>query len=188
MTRLFSYPLAALVLSLGACASTTSVQLSPSPQAPVCAATARAQVFWQTAWRPDQKDVTAREAAAAEGLGRFFQTSGCFGSAALQRLPQQQAMAAIQSAVAEASSRHERVVVIVVRELGPTVRVGASLALLEGATEVLLDISEHTAAQLGPRAFTVHWRSGGPGVIKGVASLPQDMQAALVSGLQPAPR
>lgn len=37
-----------------------------------------------------------------------------------------------------------------------------------------------------PRAFTVHWRHGGPGVVKGVASLPADMDAALRAGLQPA--
>jgi len=34
----------------------------------------------------------------------------------------------------------------------------------------------------------VHWAHGGPGVIKGVATLPQDMQAALAAGLQPGSR
>ena len=74
---------------------------------------------------------------------------------------------------------------ITVRELGPTVKIGASLALIEGATEVVLDVSEFLPGRIPPRTFTVQWRSGGPGVLKGVASLPQDMQAALAAGLQP---
>jgi hypothetical protein len=36
-----------------------------------------------------------------------------------------------------------------------------------------------------PRAFTVQWRNGGPGVVKGVATLAQDLQAALAAALQP---
>ncbi|AUB83003.1 hypothetical protein THSYN_20010 [Candidatus Thiodictyon syntrophicum] len=72
-----------------------------------------------------------------------------------------------------------------VRELGPTVKIGASPALLEGGTEVVLDVSEFLPGRTTPRTFTVEWRNGGPGVLKGVASLPQDMQAALAAGLQP---
>jgi len=78
------------------------------------------------------------------------------------------------------------VVTITVRELGPVVKLLSSASLVEGGTEVVLQI---TARSLAParaaQAFTVHWRNGGPGVVKGVASLPSDMSAALRSGLQP---
>lgn len=176
--------LAALLLAVGGCASTTTATLSPSPQEPVCAVSATALILWSPRWRADQKDVLAREAAAADGLRQFFETSGCFKSASLERLPQTSEESA-QTTAAAATKHYEKVVLVGVRELGPTVKIGASLALVEGGTEVVLDVSEFIPGRPGPRTFAVQWRSGGPGVIKGVASLPQDMQAALVAGLQP---
>ena len=176
--------LAAALLAVGGCASTTTAQLSPSPQEPVCVASATALILWKPQWRADQKDVLAREAAAADGLSQFFKRSGCFKSASVERLPQTSEEAA-QATAAEATKQYDKVVVVAVRELGPTVNIGASLALVEGGTEVVLGVSEFISGTASPRTFTVQWRSGGPGVLKGVASLPQDMQAALIVGLQP---
>ena len=187
-TGLLAWGLVLPLALLAGCASHTTALLSPSPQAPVCAASASAQVWWHTAWRPDQKDVPARDAAAAQGLGQFFAGAGCFKSAEVRRVSPPPAPGATPAGVAEALQGHDKRVLIVVRELGPTVKLGASLALVEGATEVVLEVTEYSPASPAPRRFTVHWRSGGPGVIKGVASLPQDLQAALAVGLQPAPR
>lgn len=177
----------AALLAVAGCASTTTSQLVPAPQSPVCQSAAKALILWTPQWRPDQKDVAAREAAAADGLGQFFEKSGCFASASLRRLPSD-ARQAVQAAVAEAATRNEKVVLVTVRELGPTVKLGASLALVEGGTEVVLDLSEYEPARPVPRTFTVQWRSGGPGVVRGVATLPQDLQSALAAGLQPSAR
>jgi hypothetical protein len=184
MLRLLQSAFAAVLLALGGCAATTTAQLSPAPQAPVCGKSTTAVVFWTTRWRADQKDVPAREAAAADGINAFFGTSGCFKSVSIQHL-QQHSMETIQTAVEQATTDQAKVVLIAIRELGPTVRIGGSPALIEGGTEVVLDISEYEAAKAAPRRFTVAWRNGGPGVLKGVASLPHDMQAALATGLQP---
>lgn len=179
--------LALAMLALGGCAATSSTQFKPSPQPPVCQASAAAVVVWAPQWRPDQKDVPAREAAAAEGIDRFFKDSGCFASVSVRRVAQLSA-SAIQSAASDAAPRHDRLVAIAVRELGPVVRIGTSLALVEGGTEVVLDIEEYRLPSSAPRSFSVHWAHGGPGVIKGVATLPQDIQAALKAGLQPGSR
>lgn len=176
--------LLAVLFAVGGCASTTTVQLDPSPQEPVCAVSATALILWMPEWRADQKDVLAREAAAADGLSKFFERSGCFESVSIERLPLTSEEAA-QVAAADATKRNDKVVLIAVRELGPIVKIGASAALVEGGTEVVLGVSEFMSGMTGPRTFTVQWRSGGPGVVKGVASLPQDMQAALAAGLQP---
>lgn len=82
--------LAALVavVALGACVSTTTVQLAPSPQPSVCQSTANALVLWAPQWRPNQKDISEREAAAADGITQFFAKSGCFSSATVQRIAQ----------------------------------------------------------------------------------------------------
>jgi hypothetical protein len=77
----------------------------------------------------------------------------------------------------------------VVRELGPVLRIGASPALIEGGTEVLLDVTVYLKGRpASPQRFTAHWMHGGAGVVKGVASLPDDMVAALKASLQPAAR
>jgi hypothetical protein len=144
-------------------------------------------VIWATHWRPDQKDIPAREVAASDGIDQFFKKSGCFSSASVHHL-QQYSTPSIQAAVADAGARYDKVVLLVVRELGPTIKIGSSLALVEGGTEVVLEVSEYMPASSAPRNFAVQWHSGGPGVIKGVATLPEDMQAALASGLQPAAR
>jgi hypothetical protein len=187
MSRHLLLALASALLAIGGCASTTTSQLTPSPQRPVCQSSTRALILWTPQWRLDQKDVVAREVAAADGLSQFFEKSGCFESTSLRRLPGN-SKEVIQHAVTEARTRNEKVVLVAVRELGPTVKIGASLALVEGGTEVVLDLSEYEPTKPGPRTFTVQWRSGGPGILKGVATLPQDMQAALTAGFQPPAR
>jgi hypothetical protein len=168
---------------LAGCVSTT-VALSPSPQAPVCERTARALVLWAPAWRADQKDAVDRAAAAEAGLMDFFGSGDCFARSELRRMPDQGAAAAEADAAA-ASDRSRRTVVIAVRELGPVVRLLSSAALLEGGTEVVLEVAVHGEPGVAPpRRFSVHWRSGGPGVVRGVASLPGDTRAALHAGLQ----
>ena len=170
---------------LTGCASTTSVQRVPEPKSPMCEPSANAVILWTPRWRPDQKDVPEREKAAALGMATFFSESRCFASAAVQRLAEPSA-AFMAAAVAQAQPRYDRVVTIVVRELGPIVKIGTSLALVEGGTEVVLELAEHVPAATAPhRTFTVEWRNGGAGVLKGVASLPQDMRAALSAAMQP---
>lgn len=176
--------LATALLTIGGCASTTTMQLSPPHQEPVCAASATALILWRPQWRADQKDVLAREAAAADGLSQFFKESGCFKTASVERVTQTSEEAA-QVAAAEATKRYEKVVLVAVRELGPTVKVGASLMLVEGGTEVVLGVSEYQLGKASPRTFTAQCRNGGPGVLKGVSSLPQDMRAALSAAFQP---
>lgn len=148
----------------------------------MCERAATALVLWAPEWRADQKDVVDREAAAAAGLNAFFDNSGCFARTEIRRIPD----LGPATVSAQAAGQFGRTVVIGVRELGPVVRLLSSAALVEGGTEVVLKIAAHPAAPgARPREFTVRWHSGGPGVVKGVASLPEDMQAALRAGLQP---
>lgn len=175
---------AAACAVLAGCASTT-VTVTPSPQAPVCDGRASALVLWAPEWRQDQKDVPEREAAAADGLREFFERSGCFARTELRRVPDL-APASLFPQVADASGAgaFDAVVTIAVRELGPVVKLLASPALVDGGTEVVLQVSAYVPPDLAqPRTFTVRWENGGPGVVKGVESLPRDMQEALAAGL-----
>jgi hypothetical protein len=179
---LIGAPICAL---LGGCVSTTTVVLTPSPQLPVCDRTATALVLWAPQWRPDQKDVAQREEAAATGFEDFLTASGCFARSELKRMPDL-GSAAVAAQLNGAAGGFTRVVTIGVRELGPVVKLLSSAAVMEGGTEVVLQVATYAVSGAGsPREFTVHWKNGGPGVLKGVAGLPSDMQAALHAGLQP---
>ncbi len=174
---------AACVVLMG-CA-TTMVSVTPPLQKPVCDSAASALVLWAPQCRPDQKDVSEREAATEAGLKEFLQTSGCFANSELHRLPSINP-STVAAEVASANGRSNKVVTIMLHELGPVIKLLSSLALVEGGTEVVLQVAEYIPpAEALNRTFTVHWRNGGPGVVKGVATLPKDMQAALVMGLQP---
>ncbi|MBY0274345.1 hypothetical protein K2Z84_03315 [Candidatus Binatia bacterium] len=182
--RAVAVSLAVLVALCAGCASTT-VTVTPSPQAPVCDPRAAALVLWAPEWRPDQKDVPEREAAAAAGLDEFFRRSGCFARSELRRTPDlAPPTVAAQLADTRGAGPLDVVVAIAVRELGPTVKLLASPALVDGGTEVVLQVSVFVPPEARePRTFTIHWQDGGPGVVKGVASLPRDMQEALAAGL-----
>jgi hypothetical protein len=186
-------PLAASLVSLAlltACASTTVDFSGSVPNTLLCqrqADTGNVLVVWGTAWRPDQKDVAQREAAAEQGLKDYLARSNCFPGAAVRRAAAAEPLTAehAKQLAAGGDAPFGRVVVIAVRELGPVVRLLSSAALVDGATEVVLAIGSYDAkASVPQREFTVHWKNGGPGVVKGVATLPQDMQAALAAGFE----
>ncbi|MBS0292955.1 MAG: hypothetical protein JSS01_10635 [Proteobacteria bacterium] len=175
---------AAVLALLVGCAS-TSVTVQPSPQTPVCDHSAVALVLWAPHWRPDQKDVAAREQAANTGFTDFLAQSDCFARAELRRVPEL-TPPAIRAQLAEKPGEFTKVLAIEVRELGPVVKLLSSAALVEGGTEVVFEIAEFSVPSVAEqRRFTVRWLNGGPGVVKGVAGLPGDMQAALRAGLQP---
>jgi len=169
---------------LAGCTS-TAITLTPSPQAPVCDRAAKALVLWAPQWRPDQKDVAERKVAAQAGLQDVLAHSGCFTHSDLQRVPDLPS-SSIAAKAALATSQFNRVVVVAVRELGPVVRLLSSAALVDGGTEVVQHIAVYLAPEAAaPHEFTIHWQNGGRGVVKGVATLPVDMRAALVAAMQP---
>lgn len=167
------FVLAAIVVMFTGCAS-TRFETSSEPQEPLCDAQASALVLWGTAWRPNQKDVPQREAAARRGIEAFFARSGCYRHATVERVA---GVPRVPSALAE------RVVLITVRELGPVVKLGLPM-LLEGGTEVVLTLTEVLPSGR-ETSWDAHWQNGGPFVVKGVVSLPQDMEAALRACFRP---
>lgn len=188
MPSLLRIPRSLVVFSIAAllagCAS-TSVLTEPPSQSPVCAAAETGLIVWAPWWRADQKDVAAREEAAAAGIAEFFASSGCFAHSEIRRVPALPATVAVEPSPGRPGPV-TRLVGVEVRELGPVVRLLGSAALVDGGTEVVLRIVEYAApAGTQQRQFLVRWRNGGPGVVKGVASLPGDMQSALEAALQP---
>lgn len=137
-----------------------------------------ALIQWSPQWRSDQKDMPEREIAAEAGIRKFLQESRCFASYVVQR--------GSVSTDTKSPVANTRIVTITVRELGPVLKILSSPALIEGGTEVVLDIVVQDSASMDKvQKFTVRWANGGAGVVKGVASLPDDMAAALTAALKP---
>ncbi|WP_088278750.1 hypothetical protein [Ideonella sp. A 288] len=197
------WPVAPLVLAAGAvlaaCATTSIETTGTQAAAPLCQVGDQrlsALVLWAPAWRVDQKDRAQREDAARQGIESFFAPSTCYAKVEVRRLPGTgdaglPTDAALLSMARDASPRPDRLLVITVHELGPVVRLLGSAALVEGGTEVVLQLKAFGLPAGTPLADTRwHWRDGGALVVKGTGSLPQDMASALrqALGAGPAPR
>ena len=187
-------PLCVLALAVIGCASTRFEASGSTPARCLCQIPGEqvsAIVLWGPQWRPDQKDVPLREAAAERGVERFFTSSGCFATARVfRRVDDRPALelspADVRALAAAQPSAPSRALFITVHELGPIVKLFGSPALVEGGTEVVLDIRSTIPATGESLAeFRAHWQNGGPWVLKGVATLEQDIGAALQAALEP---
>lgn len=177
-----------LSLMITGCASTKVVVTGNSSTATICQAqneSLSALVLWRTKWRPEQKDRQLREEAARLGLQDFLSTSNCFTSHQLKRIQEGNYNSVLPDSellalAASIQPKPHKVLLVTVRELGPTVKLFSSAALLEGGTEVNLDLTVlDIYAQTSIAKVQAHWQHGGAFVLKGVDSLPQDMSAAL---------
>lgn len=194
---MFRIPLLILLgicVSLLGCASTKLATSGEVPTVSLCQSsseTLSTLVLWGPKWRPNQKEATRREAAVQQGLEDYFAQSGCFSKVEIHRLPEEKiervsSRQELQALASLASAPPDRLLVVIVRELGPVIKFLSSPAMLEGGTEVVLELTAvnlQTAAS--PASFRIHWQNGGPLVIKGVKTLPDDMSAALGAAMSP---
>jgi hypothetical protein len=176
------------------CASTKVETTGATMPEPFCkggAGKLAALVYWGPQWRPDQKEPERREAAALRGIESFFTDSACVARFDVRRLPGERmgevpSDEALLRLAAAASPRPDRVLVIVVRELGPILRIGIP-SIVEGGTEVVLELRLLDVPTSSVQAnVRTHWSNGGTFVVKGVGSLERDMSAALAAALTPA--
>lgn len=170
---------------LTGCASTTVETTGSPPRQALCQADKPALstvVYWRTQWRPDQKEPRLREAAALRGIEDFLKSAGCLAVSGVHRLPAEKPLPTNEELLrlaADSPPVPERILLVVVRELGPRLTIGIP-AIVEGGTEVLIDV--RLLAPKGSESLAnaqMRWRNGGAFVIKGVKTLDRDMSAAL---------
>ncbi|MBS1143674.1 MAG: putative lipoprotein [Proteobacteria bacterium] len=176
--------LLALALLAG-CATTRVETTGMRPAAPLCQAgqaSLPTVVYWGPQWRPDQKEPALREAAALRGIEDFLSHTSCLGTTAIHRLPSDTPPPGDAELIRLARNTPPvpaRLLLIVVRELGPRLSIGLPV-IVEGGTEVLLDVrvlNPQSGESLAD-ARTL-WRNGGIFVIKGVGTLDRDLSEAL---------
>lgn len=182
----------AFLATLLGCASTSVETTGTTLREPLCKAGAERRsvlAYWGARWRPDQKEPERREAAALRGIESFLADSGCVAGYQVRRLPGEQLAEipsdALQKMASSATPRPDKVLAIIVRELGPVLRIGIP-SIVEGGTEVVLELRLLDVATSSLQAdVRTHWSNGGTFVVKGVGSLDRDMSAALAAALQP---
>ena len=170
--------------SLLGCASTTVEITGDALKQPICqpgSVPLTAAVLWTTRWRPDQKEPALREAAALRGIEEFTGKTSCLSITRIERL----AEPTDDGELRRLAGSPDRIVLIVVRELGPKLTIGIP-AIVEGGTEVVVDVRVLRSSEALASSQT-HWWNGGTFVIKGVKSLDHDMSEALTSTLLPKP-
>lgn len=190
MRILVSVALISLAFITG-CASTKVETTGSLLEGPLCRAgkpPVSTLVYWGPQWRPDQKEPQLREAAALRGIQDFLNRSGCVAVIGIYRLswaehpPSNEVLLHL---ALKSTTEPERVLLIVVRELGPRLVIGIP-AIFEGGTEVRIDVrvlNPQTSESLA--STQTLWRNGGKFVIKGVKTLDQDISSALSSVLMP---
>src|SRR5262249_58846504 len=113
--------------------------------------------------------------APLPGIESFLASSECLAGVDVRRLPGGgTAQVPPDEALlkqAGAAPRADKVLVIVVRELGPILRIGIPW-IVEGGTEVVLELRLLDVPTSNAQAnVRTHWWNGGTFVIKGVGSL-----------------
>jgi hypothetical protein len=173
---------------LSGCATTTVETIGIPFAAPFCqsaSSQSSVSILWAPHWRSDQKEPALREAAALKGIEGFFSTQPCIDSFSTHRIPLPENYEALSEAQLLAIAKEagddapQRVILIVIRELGPLLRIGLP-TIIEGGTEVVLEIQAmDLKAAFAPVNLKTHWQHGGPFYIKGVDTLDEDMASAL---------
>lgn len=179
----------AACLGLSGCASTSFEPQGHGLPLELCDAQSHdlaLTVAWTTRWRPDQKEPAARNAAALRGIERHVQSLSCFRESAIRvfKSPTDPSALSVGEVLSRLrGDRSERVVVLVIRELGPHLRLGLPW-LIEGGTEVQFDvrvIDRRQATELA--SGRVRWQQRGPFHLRGTGDLDQDLSSALTQAL-----
>jgi hypothetical protein len=146
-----------------------------------------ALVLWGPVWRTNQKDVPLREEAALRGVEDF--AAKCFGKVSIHRLEggrlaETPANEQVRTLAANEVYLPDRVLVVIVRELGPVIQILGPVAAFGGGTEVVLELQTRDPRSGEPiYKLKTHWYNGGSFVIKSTKTLPQDMKSALQAAL-----
>jgi hypothetical protein len=147
-------------------------------------------VLWGTAWRSDQKEADRREQIASVAIPRFFNSTSCYGSATVQKsIDGRDGISMSDSQILKSdivvSGKFQKIVVLRLEELGPTLMFYLSPILWQGSTKVSLRIRVLDVATSSLDSdVAMHWEKGGAFVIRGVKSLEDSLTAALASVFQ----
>lgn len=144
-------------------------------------------VLWGEAWRSDQKEKERREQVASVVIPRFFNETSCYASATVQKfIAGRDAITMSDSEILKSdmviSGQFQKVVVVRLEEVGPTLIFYLSPILWEDPTNVSLRIRVLDVATSSLDSdVTMDWKKGGAFNIRGAKFYDESLTAALAS-------
>ena len=140
-------------------------------------------VYWDTAWRRDQKEIERRETLFAKEIGVFFGTNECVKTVRIARSIGNKPISMCTDAEIASDARAsgaDKAIVMRLEELGPNLMLYLSPILWQTQNEVLLRTKVLDSRDGSIVTDTVsHWYRGGPFLLLGTRSLHKDIDGTL---------
>jgi hypothetical protein len=178
--------IAGTIFLLLGCSSTQFTHHSRGVDPPFCKnglEGSRAGVYWDTAWRQDQKEIELREKILAEGIGSFFGKTLCIKAINISRSIGSKPVSMCSEVEIMADARFlnaDKAIVMRIEELGPNLMLYLSPILWQTKNEVVLRIKILDVRTNTIEADTAsHWYRGGPFMLLGTDSLKKDLDGTL---------
>jgi hypothetical protein len=175
----------ALLVSSG-CSSIQVVHHSRGIQPPFCRNGMQGStvaVYWDSAWRHDQKEVELRERIFTEGLAEFFRENDCIRTTKISRTigSKSVSMSTYAELTSDANaSGAAKTIIMRIEELGPNLMLYLSPILWQTKNEVLLRVTVIDTKTGSIDTDTAsHWFRGGPFTVLGTGSLNRDLRGTL---------
>jgi hypothetical protein len=148
-------------------------------------------VLWGTAWRSNQKEAARREDIASQAIAEFFEKT--IGPRAVIRkvIDGKPALELSDTQIMQSrdvkEAQFNKVVLLRLEELGPTLSFYLSPILWKGSTDVsfnlsVLDVSSSSLLS----DIRVHWEKGGAFALRGTSTLKEGLKSALSEVFQEA--
>jgi hypothetical protein len=142
-----------------------------------------AVVYWDTAWRHDQKEIERREKMLEEGIRSFFSKTSCVKTVKISRNVGNKPVSLCPEAEIASDARSldaDQAIVIRIEEFGPNLMLYLSPVLWQTKNEVLLRIKILDSRKVAIETDTTsHWYRGGPFMLLGTRNLPRDLDGSL---------
>lgn len=140
-------------------------------------------IYWDTAWRRDQKEIELRESIIAEGIDSFFGTNECIDTITIARSIGTKSILMCTDAEIVAMARSngaDKAIVLRFEELGPNLFLYLSPVLWQTKNEVLIRTKVIDCKNGTIETDTAsHWYRGGAFMLLGTKSLHRDLRGTL---------
>jgi len=144
---------------------------------------AKIVVYWDTAWRLNQKEVGLREKLLDERINLFFSKSDCFSTIKIARNIGGKSITLCSDSEVVSDARSmgaEKAIVIRIEEAGPNLMRYLSPILWQTKNEVLLRVRViDSRSESIESDISSHWYRGGPFMLLGTSSLHKDIDGTL---------
>jgi len=143
-------------------------------------------VVWGTAWRSNQKEGARREEIASQAILEFFKAKLGQEVVVQKTIEGKLAIALSDSEILQSdqvkAARYQKVVILRLEELGPTLTFYLSPILWHGSTDILFRVRVLDVPQISLASdVSVHWTKGGPFALRGTSALKEGLKSALAA-------